>query len=151
MKTTDILTSENKYNLLAGRVPLLINRFLSQKFKVNGIDLTREQWSVLAVLWKKDGCSQQNLVNATSRDKPGITRLLDNLVKEGYVKREHHKTDRRTNLIYLTEKGKDIEQSVMKVVNETIDQSTEGLSQEQTLVLRNAFQLIYDNIKKYEK
>jgi len=54
-------------------------------------------------------------------------------------------------LIYLTKKGKDIEQSVMKVVNETIDQSTEGLSQEQTLVLRDAFQLIYDNIKKYEK
>jgi len=151
MKTTDVLTSENKYDLLAGRVPLLINRFLSQKFKINGIDLTREQWSVLAVLWKKDGCSQQNLADATSRDKPGITRLLDNLVKEGYVQREHHKTDRRTNLIYLTKKGKDIEQSVMRVVNETIDQSTKGLSQEQTLVLRDAFQLIYDNIKKYEK
>jgi len=73
------------------------------------------------------------------------------LVKEGFVKREHHETDRRSNLIYLTEKGKNIEQSVMNVVDETIDQSTEGLTQEQTLIIRDAFQLIYDNIKRYEK
>ena len=151
MNTTDILTSENKYDLLAGRVPLLLNRFLSQKLKLKGIGLTREQWSVLAILWKEDGCSQQTIADATNRDKPSITRLIDNLVKEGFVSREHHKTDRRTNLIYLTDKGKDIKQSVMEVVNETIDQSTEGLSQEQILIIRDAFQLIYNNIKKYEK
>jgi len=151
MNTTDILTSENKYDLLAGRVPLLLNRFLSQKLKLKGIGLTREQWSVLAILWKEDGCSQQTIADATNRDKPSITRLIDNLVKEGFVSREHHKTDRRTNLIYLTDKGKDIKQSVMEVVNETIDQSTEGLNQEQILIIRDAFQLIYNNIKKYEK
>ncbi len=151
MNTTDILTSENKYDLLAGRVPLLLNRFLSQKLKLKGIGLTREQWLVLAILWKEDGCSQQTIADATNRDKPSITRLIDNLVKEGFVSREHHKTDRRTNLIYLTDKGKDIKQSVMEVVNETIDQSTEGLNQEQILIIRDAFQLIYNNIKKYEK
>lgn len=151
MKTVDILTSENKYDLLAGRVPLLLNRFLSQKLKLKGIGLTREQWLVLAILWKEDGCSQQTIADATNRDKPSITRLIDNLVKEGFVSREHHKTDRRTNLIYLTDKGKDIKQSVMEVVNETIDQSTEGLNQEQILIIRDAFQLIYNNIKKYEK
>lgn len=151
MNTTDILTSENKYDLLAGRVPLLLNRFLSQKLKLKGIGLTREQWSVLAILWKEDGCSQQTIADATNRDKPSITRLIDNLVKEGFVSREHHKTDRRTNLIYLTDKGKGIKQSVMEVVNETIDQSTEGLNQEQILIIRDAFQLIYNNIKKYEK
>ena len=151
MKTVDILTSENKYDLLAGRVPLLLNRFLSQKLKLKGIGLTREQWLVLAILWKEDGCSQQTIADATNRDKPSITRLIDNLVKEGFVSREHHKTDRRTNLIYLTDKGKGIKQSVMEVVNETIDQSTEGLNQEQILIIRDAFQLIYNNIKKYEK
>lgn len=130
---------------------MLLNRFLLQKFKASEVGLTREQWSVLAILWKEDGCSQQKIADATNRDKPSITRLIDNLVKEGFVKREPHDTDRRTNLIYLTEKGKNIEQSVMNVVDETIDQSTEGLTQEQTLIIRDAFQLIYDNIKRYEK
>lgn len=92
MDKLDLVSSENKYNLLSGRVALLLNRFLSQQFKNKGISLTREQWSVLAVLWKADGCSQQMIANSTSRDKPSVTRLIDNLVKEGYVKRKSHET-----------------------------------------------------------
>ncbi len=147
----ELLSNENKYNLLAGRVPLLLNRFLSQNFKARGIHLTREQWSVLAVLWKTDGCSQQLIADTTSRDKPSITRLVDNLVKEGYVTREQHESDRRTNLIYLTQKGKEVEVPVMEVVDETIGKATCGLSEMQIEVIRDAFQLIYDNIKNEEK
>ena len=151
MKTPNILTNENKFNLLAGRVPLLLNRFLSQQFKAKGLLLTREQWSVLAVLWKTDGCSQQIIADTTSRDKPSVTRLIDNLVKEGYVTRESHETDRRTNLIYLTQKGKDVKPLVMEVVDETIMLSTEGLNEEEIDIIRNAFQLIFNNIKNYVK
>lgn len=147
----ELLSNENKYNLLAGRVPLLLNRFLSQNFKARGIHLTREQWSVLAVLWKTDGCSQQLIADTTSRDKPSITRLVDNLVKEGYITREQHESDRRTNLIYLTQKGKEVEVPVMEVVDETIGKATRGLSEMQIEVIRDAFQLIYDNIKNEEK
>src|SRR5690554_1603067 len=98
MKATK-LSNENKYNLLTGRIPLLLNRFLVKKFKDNNIYLTREQWSILAVLWKNDGCSQQVLAEATYRDKPSITRLIDNLEKEGYVERKADKNDRRLNQI----------------------------------------------------
>jgi len=147
----DILSHENKFNLLAGRVPLLLNRFISQQFKKAGIELTREQWSVLAVLWKKDGCSQQVIADETSRDKPGVTRLIDNLVKEGYVERRNDPNDRRLNLIYLTKKGKNIEQSVLESVNETIEIATKGLTEEEILFIRDCFQTIYDNIKSVER
>lgn len=147
----DLLTQENKFNLLAGRVPLLLNRFISQNFKRDGIELTREQWSVLAVLWKNDGCSQQVIADETSRDKPSVTRLIDNLVKEGYVERRNDEKDRRLNLIFLTEKGKEIEASVLDSVNETIGIATKGLSEEQILFIRDCFQIVYDNIKSVEK
>jgi predicted transcriptional regulator len=42
---------------------------------------------VLYHLWKEDGRSQQDLCNATFRDKPSITRLVDNLEKLALVKR----------------------------------------------------------------
>ncbi len=151
MNTPDLLTNENKFNLLTGRVPLLLNRFLSQKLKSEKIDLTREQWSVLAVLWKTDGCSQQIIADATNRDKPGITRLIDNLAKEGYVIRKNDEKDRRLNLIFLTSKGKKIKEPVMKVVDETIEQATKGLNDDQIIVIRNAFQVIYENIINYVK
>lgn len=146
MDNLDLVSSENKYNLLSGRVALLLNRFLSQQFKNKGISLTREQWSVLAVLWKTDGCSQQMIANSTSRDKPSVTRLIDNLVKEGYVKRKSHENDRRLNLIFLTEKGKKVEKSVIEIVDDTIEKATNGLSDEQIIAIRDAFQVVYDNL-----
>ncbi|WKS95400.1 MarR family winged helix-turn-helix transcriptional regulator [Riemerella columbina] len=145
-----ILSNENRYNLLAGRVPMLVNRFLSQQLKNEGVPLTREQWSVLAVLWKSDGCSQQHIADATFRDKPSITRLIDNLEKEQLVERHNAPNDRRLNLIFLTPKGKKMEQKVLKVVNDTISKATENLSNEEILTIKNGFEKVYQNIKKYE-
>lgn len=151
MKNLDLVSSENKYNLLSGRVPLLLNRFLSQQFKNKNLNLTREQWSVLAVLWKSDGCSQQVIADSTSRDKPSVTRLIDNLVKEGYVIRKNHENDRRLNLIYLTDKGKNIEKDVIEIVDDTIEKATQGLSDDQIVAIRDAFQVVYDNLNTYIK
>ena len=147
MKTKNLLTNENKYNLLTGRVPLLLNRYLGQKFKKEGINLSREQWSILAVLYHTDGVSQQILADATNRDKPSVTRLVDNLEKLGLVERRDHETDRRLNLIFLTNKGKKLEEPILKVVNDAIDETTKGLTEEQILAIRDAFQVIYENIK----
>ncbi len=147
MKTKNLLTNENKYNLLTGRVPLLLNRYLGQKFKKEGINLSREQWSILAVLYHTDGVSQQILADATNRDKPSVTRLVDNLEKLGLVERRDHETDRRLNLIFLTNKGKTLEEPILKVVNDAIDETTKGLTEEQILAVRDAFQVIYENIK----
>jgi DNA-binding MarR family transcriptional regulator len=64
-----------------------IARRLQKNFRNNGVDITIEQWSILYHLWKEDGLSQQELCNRTFRDKPSITRLIDNLEKLKLVKR----------------------------------------------------------------
>jgi DNA-binding MarR family transcriptional regulator len=58
-----------------------------KKFPYAGLEITIEQWSILYHLWKEDGLSQQELCNRTFRDKPSITRLIDNLEKQHLVKR----------------------------------------------------------------
>ncbi len=147
MKAEKILTDQDRYNLLTGNVPLLFNRFLVQQFKLNNINLTREQWSVLVPLWKQQGCSQQAIADFTHRDKPSITRLIDQLEKEGYVERRSHPTDRRQNLIYLTNKGKEIEEKVMYIVNNVTERATRGLSENQIMEIKNFFQHIQNNIQ----
>src|SRR5690606_36803472 len=142
-----LLIDENKFNLLAGRVPLLLNRFIHQQFKKSGINLTREEWSVLAVLWRNHGCSQQVIADETRRDQPSVTRLIDKFVKERVVRRRSDSNDKRLNLIFLREKGKQIEKSVLEVVTDTIGIPTEGLSENQILFIRDCFPIVYDNIK----
>ena len=87
------------YSFITGIASTAIARRLQKKFNAAGLKLTIEQWSVLYQLWKKDGMSQQELCLATFRDKPSITRLVDNLEKLQMVKRVPSPADRRINLI----------------------------------------------------
>ncbi|HNF37551.1 MAG TPA: MarR family transcriptional regulator, partial [Chitinophagaceae bacterium] len=75
------------YSFITGIASTAIARRLQKKFNAAGLNITIEQWSVLYHLWKKEGISQQELCNATYRDKPSIPRLVDNLEKAGLVKR----------------------------------------------------------------
>src|SRR5271163_1171157 len=75
------------YSFVTGKASTAIARRLQKKFNMAGLNLTIEQWSVLYHLWKEDGISQQEICNATFRDKPSITRLVDNLERLQLVKR----------------------------------------------------------------
>src|SRR5690349_6616932 len=90
------------YSFITGKASIAIARRLQKKFNASGLNLTIEQWSVLYHLWKEDGKSQQELCNATFRDKPSITRLVDNLEKLALVKRVSDQHDRRINKVFLT-------------------------------------------------
>src|SRR5919106_6627580 len=98
------------YSFITGKASTAIARRLQKKFNRAGLNLTIEQWSVLYHLWKEDGKSQQDLCNATFRDKPSITRLVDNLEKLKLVKRIASESDRRMNMIFLTKQGQKLEE-----------------------------------------
>src|SRR5690554_1043126 len=96
------------YDFITGKASIAIARRLHRNFKSNNIEITAEQWSILFQLWDKEGLSQQEIANNTFKDKPSITRLLNNMEKLSLVVRIPHQSDKRTNLIYLTQKGKDL-------------------------------------------
>lgn len=142
-----IIKNQDILHLLTGRTPLALNRLLGHYLKVAGVALTREQWSIMAVLWEKDGLTQQALTDATYRDRPGTTRLLDNLEKEGLVVRRPHETDRRTNLVFLTPKGREIEKPVVGALTQTVEAITQNISASQLDTLRTVFELINQNMQ----
>ena len=63
------------FAILNGKVSAAINRKLYRNFRQNGLEISPEQWTVLIFLWEKDGVTQQELCNATFKDKPSMTRL----------------------------------------------------------------------------
>jgi DNA-binding MarR family transcriptional regulator len=142
-----IFTLENLYGILSGRTHSVFNRALLTNFKKNGISLTKEQWTILGVLWQEDGCSQQTLADRTYKDKPGITRLIDNLEKENLVERHPDAKDRRLNLIFLTTQGRTIEKEVMSIVNQTITDAVKGIDPENLKIVKDTFLQIYDNLE----
>jgi DNA-binding MarR family transcriptional regulator len=134
------------YSFITGKASTAIARRLQKNFKTANIDVTIEQWSVLYHLWKEDGLSQQQLCDATFRDKPSITRLVDNLEKLNMVTRVASKEDRRINKIYLTKEAVELQEQTMVVANQTLNEALAGVSNGQVEIAKEVLQMVYDNL-----
>jgi DNA-binding MarR family transcriptional regulator len=121
-------------------------RRLQKNFKQEGVDITVEQWSVLYHLWKEDGLSQQELCNRSFRDKPSITRLVDNLEKQRLVKRVSSTSDRRMNMIFLTDLGRDLQNRTIALADQTLNEALDGVSSREIELCKGVLQRVYDNL-----
>lgn len=136
------------YSFITGKASTAIARRLQKNFKLANIDITIEQWSVLYHLWKQDGLSQQQLCDATFRDKPSITRLVDNLEKLGLVKRMADKKDRRINKVCITMQAQQLQEQTMEVANQTLNEALKGVTNGQIEIAKEVLNMVYDNLSK---
>ncbi len=136
------------YSIINGMASTAVARRLQKNFRGAGLDITIEQWSVLYHLWKEDGLSQRELCNRTYRDKPSITRLVDNLERLHLAKRVASAEDRRINQVYLTEAARNLQQQTIDLANQTMDESLIGITKDEIEVVKKVFQRVYDNLMK---
>jgi DNA-binding MarR family transcriptional regulator len=86
------------------------------------------------------------LCNATFRDKPSITRLIDNLEKLNLVKRVSHEKDRRINKVYLTKQAEKLQEETMELAEQTLNEALQGVPPEQIEMCKVVLQKVYDNL-----
>jgi len=134
------------YSVINGMASIAVARRLQKKFRNAGLDITIEQWTVLYHLWKEDCLSQQELCNRTYRDKPSITRLIDNLEKQKLLKRSSHKNDKRINLVCLTEAGKALQGTTLELANQTMDEALVDVRKDDIEIVKKVLQQVYDNL-----
>jgi DNA-binding MarR family transcriptional regulator len=134
------------YSVINGMASTAVARRLQKNFRLAGLEITIEQWSVLYHLWKQDALSQQELCNRTFRDKPSITRLIDNLEKQKLVKRMPSKEDRRINLVCLTDSAKLLQDKTIELANQTMDEALVGVNKNEIEIVKLVFQKVYDNL-----
>jgi len=111
-----------------------MNAQFSLRFSEYGI--TPSQYGVLAVLWEEDGIPQKALVERIIIDGATITGILDRLEKNGLVTRQRGEKDRRTTLIYLTEKGRKLKETLTSLAIEVNKKATLNLSPQEVEELK---------------
>lgn len=141
------LTPELLFSLISGKLSAAINRRVYRAFRHKGIEVTPEQWTVMYYLWTRDGVTQQELCNLTFKDKPSMTRLIDNLEKLDCVKRIPGKNDRRINIIKLTAKGRELESQTKPVVLSVIREALSSMSSSDIDVACRVLTSIFDNLR----
>ena len=140
-------TPELLFSMISGKLSSAVSRRLYRVFREKNIEMTPEQWTVMYYLWTCDGVTQQELCNQTFKDKPSMTRLIDNLERLECVMRIPSKSDRRINIIKLTEKGKAMEAVTKPVVMSVIGEAFYSMSPEEIEVACRVLLGIFDNLR----
>jgi DNA-binding MarR family transcriptional regulator len=82
-----------------------------QRQQIVGAELTPSQYSVLNLLWQRDGRQFNELASACCCSPSTITGVVDTLERKGLVARESNPEDRRSILVRLTDEGRELERA----------------------------------------
>ena len=141
------IQNDELFDILVGKISTAINRTFLRAFVAEGIEITTEQWSVMACLWQKDKVTQQVLCTLTSKDKPSMTRLIDKLEKRNFVTRVSDHSDRRINLIHLTDAGIALQEKATEIVNKIVTKTLSNITEEELIIGRVVLKKIMANLK----
>lgn len=118
MKFADSVDVQKEFAHVASQVNVAFRQFVQQKLKEHKIDLTFEMLQIMKYLWENNGANQQEIADATLKDKASLTCLVDNLTRRELVYRQEDSSDRRNKLIFLTNQGKQLQTEILPWVKE---------------------------------
>lgn len=107
--------------------------------------LTSGQWNALNQLEENGAMTQRELAELLKKEQATVARLIDRLVKHGFVKRTPHPTDRRANMVENTPQASALLVEVEPVAVASADAIAEGLSDEELAVFFDVLGRVRDN------
>ena len=90
--------------------------------RLSPFNLTTPQYMVFNALWIGDGITIGELGQRVALDGSTITGILDRMEKSGYVERRPNAGDRRSALVHLTERAREVGPQIIKFADE-LDES----------------------------
>lgn len=104
--------------------------------------------SCLYYLYKMGNMTAKEMCDVCEEDKAAISRSIDYLEGQGFIKCDSKTEKRYKSELFLSEKGKLIAQKVAQKVDKIVAQASAGLGGEDREVLYRSLNLISDNLKK---
>ncbi len=130
-------------NIIARCARLYRNDML-KKFGIHG---TMD--SIILHVCKNPGMSQDEIAKRVCIDKSNVTRKIAKLEEIGYIRREPSEVDRRVQLVYPTDTGKEVCEEIKKILRQWNESVTMGLSNEQSELLLGGLEIMLSNARKY--
>lgn len=86
------------------------------------------QYQLLRLLWEQDGRTPRELAEGLAVEMPTVTRTVQRLLRDGFVRREAHPDDARSVRIYLTARGRESRERVSRILAAETDRALLGFS-----------------------
>ncbi|HLG46920.1 MAG TPA: MarR family transcriptional regulator [Reyranella sp.] len=132
-------------------VPYLLNRAGARIAAAFNADMRQigaslQVWRVLAALREQDGRRMGDLSKTTSIEVSTLTRLVDNMEKDGLVVRRREAGDARAISLHVTPSGRRLTQRIVPIAERYEAMALKGFSAAEIAVLKKALRRLYDNM-----
>jgi MarR family transcriptional regulator, transcriptional regulator for hemolysin len=117
---------------------------LAEKLEHTKID--RFFYALLLIDKEKGTITQQRLSEILMTDKVTIVRVIDYLSKNGLVKRQVNKSDRREHLLILTSKAEKILPDIKKAYEQTENEALKGISSKRRDDFKECLAIVQRNL-----
>lgn len=110
--------------------------------------ITMSQCSTILGIGKKGTMTMNALSEWMSLATSTMTRIVDNLVRDGYIERAHDPQDRRVVQVSLTEKGTQLFQAIMEIYREYHRKIVESIPAGELRQVVESLTMLIEAIKK---
>ena len=104
------------------------------------------QEMLLCGLWEKEGMTQTELAEYVMIQPATVTNMLQRLERVGIVERRPDTDDQRVSRVYVTKKGRDLEEAVEEQWSKLEQESFAGFSTEERVLLRHLLLQVHRNL-----
>ena len=114
-------------------------------------DVNYGHWSVLRVLWVRDGLSQRDLSERAGITDSTTFAVIKSLQALGYVERRHLPSNNKNVHVFLTRSGKALKRQLIPLALDVNRISVEGISEQDVLTTRRTLIRITESLARDEQ
>ena len=111
--------------------------------------LTVDQSMLINKLMENPNISQKELAQLIFKDVASVTRMIELLVKTGFVTRKPNPDNRRQNILTVTDKAKTIMKKIKKIVKKNRATALKDISEKDIEKCRKTLHTIMENLSDY--
>ena len=102
---------------------------------------------IIMILSHRDGLTQSELVKATHMKGSTVSVAITKMEQTGYVKRLNNQYDLRSVRVYLTEKGRALNDTMMRIIKEVDNEIMKGISPREARAALSVLYTMLNNAK----
>lgn len=121
------------------------NQFAQRNVRQAGYDITIDQWLILKSLAENPSMTQNDISKIVFKDNASITRIIQLLVKAGYLVREAHPSDRRRVTLILTDSGYQVTKEVNEIAIQNRAKALKGIDSKAIEQMKKLMQQVMAN------
>lgn len=131
---------------LAGQMAKSFARSLQKRSA--GLGFSPGQFPVLLELWHQDGLTQKQLLDRLEVEQATLANTLARMERDGQIARTPHPTDKRAQIITLTDLGRELERHALEAAEEADAALFEGFRRFERELMIEYMRMVLQNARK---